>query len=74
MTSAGWTTTSVGGTTTGEYSQHTFSFTTAATIYGYYVTDSAGTGLLWCERFEGAPFTLPSGGGTIAISPRIELA
>jgi len=54
------------------YDQQTFSFTTGADIYGYYITDTTPK-LLWCERFTGAPFRLPSGGGTIAISPRVTL-
>jgi hypothetical protein len=73
MTSATWTVATAGGTTTGSYTQRTFTFTTGATIYGYYVTDAANSTYLWCERFAGAPFTLPAGGGTIAVTPRIEL-
>jgi hypothetical protein len=68
-----WTVSTSLGTTTGEHSETTFSFTTSATIYGYYVTDDAATGLLWSERFTGAPFNIPSGGGTIAVTPRITL-
>ena len=74
LASAQWTVQSVGGTTTGLYSQQTFTFTTGAVVYGYYVTDITGAALLWAERFAGAPFTLPAGGGTIAVSPRLELA
>jgi hypothetical protein len=67
-----WTTTQVSGVTTGVYSEQTFTFTTGATIYGYYVTTTGGS-LLWVERFPGAPFILPDGGGQIAVSPRITL-
>jgi len=77
LTAASWTVTTLsggGGVTTAQYSQQTFSFTTGADIYGYYITDTLAAGnLLWCERFTGAPFRLPSGGGTIAISPRVTL-
>jgi hypothetical protein len=76
LTSTYWTVSTLvgspGGVTTAMYSQQTFSFTTGADIYGYYITDSSAA-LLWCERFTGAPFRLPSGGGTIAISPRVTL-
>lgn len=74
LAGASWTTTQVAGTTTAVYSEQTFSFTTAVTVYGYYVTTiGMSPALLWLERFSGAPFILPSGGGQIAISPRISL-
>jgi hypothetical protein len=66
-----------GGVTTASYSEVTFTFTTAVTCYGYYITTSAsysgGVKLLWLERFTGAPFQLPSGGGQIAITPKVSL-
>lgn len=67
-----WTTTQVAGVTTGVFSERTFTFTTGVSIYGYYVTNTAGA-LLWAERFGGAPFALPDGGGQIGQSPRITL-
>ena len=76
LQAAGWTTTQAGGITTAEYSEQTFTFTTGAVVYGYYVTGTDGStpdNLLWLERFSGAPFTLPSGGGTIAITTKITL-
>lgn len=68
-----WTTTTPGGLGTAVYSEVTFTFTTAQSVYGYYVTSTSSSQLLWVERFSGAPFTLPSGGGTIAISPLVSL-
>ena len=74
LVGSSWTTTQVGGTTTAVYSEQTFTFTTGVTVYGYYVTSIYGTpAVLWLERFSGAPVILPSGGGQIAISPRISL-
>jgi hypothetical protein len=74
MPGSGWTTTSVSGVNSATYSEHTFVFTTSATVYGYYVTTIEGTPkLLWLERFSTAPYTLPAGGGEIAITPRITL-
>jgi hypothetical protein len=54
------------------FSERTFTFNTNAIAYGYYVTTTAGT-LLWVERFSGAPFQIPDGGGTISISARLTL-
>jgi hypothetical protein len=74
LVGSSWTTTQVSGATTAVYSEQTFTFTTAVTVYGYYVTTIGGAPeLLWLERFSGAPFILPTGGGQIAISPRISL-
>ena len=41
-------------------------------VYGYFVTNNAGTVLLWAERFTDGPYNLPSGGGSIKITPSIE--
>jgi len=77
LTSGGggsWTTTqSVSGVTTALYSEVTFTFTTDAVVYGYYVTNVGGD-LLWVERFSGAPFQIPDGGGTISITSKITLS
>ena len=67
-----WVITSTSGTTIATYPEQTFTFTEAASIYGYYITTSEQSPrLLWAERFTSAPFTLPSSGGTIAITPKI---
>lgn len=68
-----WTTTQLGGVTTAVYSERTFSFTTDATAYGYYVTNETNQ-LLWLERFSGAPFDIPDGGGTISITSKLTLS
>ena len=73
LTSNAWTTVQAGSITTGVYSQVTFNFSTNAVSYGYYVTDTSNN-LLWLERFTGAPFSIPTGGGTIAITSKITLA
>lgn len=73
LVSSGWTVAQPGGVTTGSYAQQTFTFNTNAVSYGYYVTDTTGN-LLWVERFSGAPFSIPDGGGTIAITSKITLA
>lgn len=73
LVSSNWTTTQSTGITTAVYSERTFSFTTDGTSYGYYVTDTSGN-LLWLERFSGAPFSLPDGGGTISITAKLTLS
>jgi hypothetical protein len=73
LLSAQWTTTQVGGVTTAVYSEQTFAFSTDATAYGYYVTNESDD-LLWLERFSGAPFEIPDGGGTISITAKLTLS
>jgi hypothetical protein len=69
---AGWTTTQNLGITAGVYSQQTFNLNTGVDVYGYYMTNTANQ-LLWVERFSGAPFTLPAGGGQIQITSKVTL-
>lgn len=74
LVSTNWTTSVSGSVTTALFSQQTFTFNTNAVAYGYYVTStSPGVNLLWAERFSGAPFQIPTGGGTISISARLTL-
>ncbi len=75
LTSSLWNITDItGGGSTGIYTEQTFSIVaTAAVAYGYYVTDLSETKLLWAEMFTGAPFSLPNGGGTIAITLKVTL-
>jgi|SRR6056297_2402172 len=74
LTGASWSVTTTTGTTTGEYPQVTYTYTAAEpNIYGYYVTNSAGSTLLWAERFSDGPYAIPSGGGSVKITPKIEL-
>jgi len=40
--------------------------------YGYFVTDSGGTILLWAERFVDGLYDVPSA-GSIYITPKIQL-
>lgn len=72
LLSANWTTVQASGVTTAVYSEQTFTFTTDATAYGYYVTDQSNR-LLWLERFSGAPFDIPDGGGTISVTTKLTL-
>lgn len=63
-------TTAVG---TASYAQQTFTFTGANTVYGYVITNAAGTILLAAERFSDGPYSIPSGGGTVKITSNISL-
>lgn len=61
------------------YAAQDFVFTAGETVYGYYVigkliADGVTDVLLWAERFTDAPYVVPSGGGTIRVTPRIKLA
>jgi len=69
--SAPWTV--AGDPTEGSYPQVSFDFTGAATVYGYFVTDNLGSILLWAERFSDGPYNIPSGGGSVKITPKIQL-
>lgn len=68
-----WITCTEAGVTSALYSEHTFTFSTNATVYGYYITDTSGR-LLWCERFSTVAFVIPEGGGSITIAPKISLS
>jgi hypothetical protein len=73
LAGASWTVATATGTE-GTFAEQTWTFTEAGSIYGYYVTNNAGTAVLWCERFTDAPHTFPSGGGTESITPAITIA
>lgn len=74
LVSSNWTVSQTLGVTTASYSEKTFTFGTSATAYGYYVTDtSVSPLLLWLERFSGAPFQIPDGGGSISITAKLTL-
>jgi hypothetical protein len=54
--------------TTASYAEQEFLPTTAVSCYGYMVTNSAGTVLLFAEQFTGAPYVIPAGGGSIKVT------
>ena len=68
-----WSVETVDGTTSASYGEQTFDIEEEVLIYGYYVTSYDGTQLLWVERFSGAPYTLPVGGGSIGITLNFNL-
>ena len=66
-----WTISTATLITTASYPEQEFTITTAVSCYGYAVTNSAKSVLLWAEYFTGAPFTLPAGGGSIKVTLNI---
>lgn len=73
LLSTNWTTTQSSGVTTAIYSEQTFTFTTAATSYGYYITNESNQ-LLWLEKFGTGTFAIPEGGGSISIEAKLVLS
>lgn len=68
-----WTASTSTGISSASYSSAiTFTFTEGVDVYGYYVTNTSNQ-IMWAEQFPGAPFTLPSTGGEIAIRPQLQL-
>ena len=70
LESATWSVATDDGTTTASYPLQIFIYTEGETVYGYYVTDLAGTTLLWAEAFAEA-ITIPGIGGGIIVRPTI---
>lgn len=73
LTGSNWLTDTTDGTTVTSYEQQTFSLLEGGLVYGYFITSNSGSDLFWIERFSGAPFEVPNGGGTINISLSIGL-
>lgn len=75
LTGTNWTVSApTAGTVVANYAQQVYSYTTAESVYGYFVTSNGKTQVLWAERFSGSPpYTLPPSGGTIALTPRLTM-
>lgn len=74
MTAGDWTMRDSGGVSLASGTQQTYTFTSGTVaVYGYFFTDGGGNDVLWCERFSDAPYNIPSGGGTINVTPKIQL-
>jgi hypothetical protein len=72
--SGGWSFSLVSGVEQGAYSAVNFTIGTTDTIYGYYITDYANSTLLAIEAFSGGPYSIPSGGATITVTPTIGMS
>ena len=42
-------------------------------VYGYYVTNSGGTILLWIEAFSDGPYNVANNGDKIEVTPKFTL-
>ena len=76
LTGTSWSIATLSGVTSAAYAEQSFDLTAGSGVvaYGYYVTNVAGSVLLWAERFTDGPYTIPTGGGSIKITPNIQLA
>ena len=72
LTESGWATS--GSPTEASHKEKEFTILEAVSIYGYYITNTAGTVLMFVERFVDGPYTLPENGGSIYITPKIQLS
>lgn len=65
---AAWTVTG-GDPTQGEAAAQLFTMTAAGNFYGYFMVRQTSGVIVGAERFSGAPYALPSGGGDISVTP-----
>lgn len=74
MTPASWTIGAVGSTAEmlASYPQVTFTYTGTSTVYGYYITDTAGTCLMGCANFT-APISIVNEGDGIKVTVTVSL-
>lgn len=76
LTNANWTITE-GAPTYASYAQQTFTSSAGSqnqNVYGYYITNNAGTKVLWAERFSDGPYNIANNGDNIKVTPYVELA
>lgn len=77
LTNGSWTLTVGNDPSDVVYAEQTFTFTgtltTNGTVYGYYVTNNAGTTAIWAEKFT-TSFTPTTNGDNIKITPKFQLS
>lgn len=71
LTAGSWVVSTLSNITTASYAEQEFLPTTAVSVYGYMVSNSAASVVIWAEQFTGAPFVIPAGGGSIKITLNI---
>lgn len=70
LTPTEWTITTDGdGAAYAQQPSQEFTLSAADTIYGYYITNTAGSILLWLQRAEFAPASFGTSGGVFTIKP-----
>lgn len=72
LTKGSWSIANVAGVTTATYAEQSFDMTAATDCYGYYVVGATSGNVFWAESF-GSNYAIPSGGGSIKITPKITL-
>jgi hypothetical protein len=78
LTNGSWVVTTGNDPSDAVYAQQTFTFTgaltTNPTVYGYYIEDNAGSGvIIYAERL-GASFTPVQNGDNLKITPKFQLS
>lgn len=77
LTNNSWTVATGNDPSDAVYAQQTFTFTGELTtnkdIYGYFVTDNAGTTLVWAEKF-GQLFHPYNNGDQLLVTPKFQLS
>ncbi len=66
-----------GDPTEASYAEQEFVYNADAStysVYGFYMTNVAGTVLLWAEKFTDGPYIIQTAGGSIFVTPKIQLA
>lgn len=71
LTGASWAVPVEGAPSSIGFAQQTFTLTDAVNAFGYFMTRVTSGRIALAERFTSAPFSIPSGGGTIRITPQI---
>jgi len=56
----------------GSYAQQAYTIATTQVVYGYYITNFAGTILVLAERFA-STINIGVGGGTVNLTPTVNL-
>lgn len=71
LTGASWTVTNA-DPASASYAKQTFTSSAGSqneNVYGYYVTNSGGTILMWAERFSDGPYNVVNNGDKIEVTP-----
>jgi hypothetical protein len=72
LTGAGWDSAIEGNPSTITHPEQTFTLTGALDpLYGYYMTRAVSGRIVGAGRFDDGPYTIPSGGGSVTVTPTI---
>lgn len=70
LTNSGWVIAVDTDRALATYSEIIFTFAGEQNVWGYFVTNNAGTSLLWAQQANCAPTILPEEGGTFVVRPK----